>query len=64
MFTTLYPFRVLSLLKGVIATSMMSPQQQLNRILPKTVKLNVQEEVDEEREVSDAPRMLRSRGLY
>ena len=45
MFTTLYPFRVLSLLKGVIATSMMSPQQQLNRILPKTVKLNVQEEV-------------------
>ena len=45
---------------------MMSPQQQLNRILPKTVKLNVQEEVDEEREISDAPRMLRRkvRGNY
>ena len=37
---------------------MMSPPQQLNRILPKTVKLNVQEEVDEEREISDDPRML------
>ena len=38
---------------------MMSPQQQLNRILPKMVKLNVQEEEDEERETTDDPRMLR-----
>ena len=57
---TLYPFRVLSLLKRPTAISTMSPQQQqLNRILPKMVKLNVQEEVDEEREITDAPRMLR-----
>ena len=56
---TLYPFRVLSLLKRPTAISTMSPQQQqLNRILPKMVKLNVQEEVDEEREITDAPRML------
>merc|ERR1719268_481840 len=38
--------------------STMSPQQ-LNRILPKMVKLIVQEEVDEEREITDDPRMLR-----
>ena len=38
----------------------MSPQQQqLNRIFPNMVKLNVQEEVDEEREITDDPRMLR-----
>ena len=55
---TLYPFRVLSLPKRPTAMSTMSPQQQLNRILPKMVKLNVQEEVDEEREITDAPRML------
>ena len=48
------------MLKRPTAISTMSPQQQqLNRILPKMVKLNVQEEVDEEREITDAPRMLR-----
>ena len=57
---TLYPFRVLSLLKRLIAMSRMSPQQQqLNRILPKMVKLIVQDEVDEERKITDDPRMLR-----
>ena len=39
--------------------STMSPQQPLNRIFPKMVKLNVQEEVDEERKITDDPRILR-----
>ena len=39
--------------------SRMSPQQPLNRIFPKMVKLIVQEEVDEEREITDDPRILR-----
>ena len=47
------------MLKRLIAMNRMSPQQQLNRILPKMVKLNVQEDVDEEREITDALRMLR-----
>ena len=39
--------------------STMSPQQPLNRIFPKMVKVIVQEEVDEERKITDDPRMLR-----
>ena len=51
---------LVTLLKGLIAMSTMSPQQQqLNRIFPKMVKLIVQEEVDEERKIIDDPRMLR-----